>query len=191
MAGFIKEGKFDYIGLSECSAETIRRAHKVHPIAAVEVEFSLSVTDILTNGVLETCNELGIKVIAYSPLGRGILSGAWNKPSDVPTALREHSPRYTDENFEENKKFVEFVRQIAEKKGATPAQVSLKWIIVMGKGNIVPIPGATKPGRVKENTDARRIELSKDEVESINKFVEQTEVKGDRYPAFLKHTLWG
>jgi pyridoxine 4-dehydrogenase len=191
LAGFIEEGKFSYIGLSEVSTQTIRRAAKVHPVATVEVEFSLWSTEIKTNGVLDACNELGIKIVAYSPLGRGILSGKWEKPEDVPEALKNAFPRYSDENFEENKKFVELVKKIANAKHATPAQVALKWILTQGNGNIIPIPGATRAERVKENTNAAYLELTKEELATINEFVETTEAKGGRYAKAHEAALWG
>jgi pyridoxine 4-dehydrogenase len=191
LAGLIKEGKFDYIGLSEVSAATIRRAAKIHPITTVEVEFSLFSTEIKTNGVLEACIENGIKIVAYSPLGRGILSGKWEKPEDVPEALKKSFPRYSDENFQENKKFVELVKQIGAKKGATPAQVALKWILTQGNGNIIPIPGATRADRVNENTGAADLVLTQDELAAIDHFVETTDVKGGRYAEAFVSGLWG
>ena len=190
LATLIKEGKFNHIGLSEVSEKTIRRAAKIHPVATVEVEFSLWSTEIKTNGVLDACNELDIKIIAYSPLGRGILSGKWDKPEDVPETLKAF-PRYSDENFEENKKFVEMVKEIGKKKNASPAQVAIKWILTQGNGNIIPIPGATTVQRVKENMAAADVELTEDELMAINKFVETTEVKGGRYAAAHEASLWG
>lgn len=191
LAELKKEGKFDHIGLSEVSAQTIRRAAKVHPITTVEIEFSLFSTEIKTNGVLDACNELGIKLIAYSPLGRGILSGKWEKPEDVPQALKNVSPRYSDENFAENKRFLEVIREIAAKKNTSSAQVAIAWILTQGNGNIIPIPGATRAGRVEENCAAANLELTEDELAVINKFVETTEVKGGRYPKAAEASLWG
>jgi len=181
LARFIKEGKFNHIGLSEVSASTIRRAAKVHPITTVEVEFSLWSIDILKNGVFEACQENNIVVAAYSPLGRGILSGKWEKPEDVPQSLKAQFPRYADENFEENKKFLDYVKAIAKKKNVSPAQIALKWILTQGKGKIIPIPGATRAERVTENCAAAEIELTKEELDEINDFVQTTEVKGGRY----------
>lgn len=191
LATLIKEGKFDHIGLSEVSEKTIRRAAKIHPVTIVEVEFSLWSTEIKTNGVLDACNQLGIKIIAYSPLGRGILSGKWDKPEDVPESLKQAFPRYSDENFEENKKFVEMVKEIGKKKNASPAQVAIKWILTQGDGNIIPIPGATTAKRVSENMAAAELELTEEELAAINKFVETTEVKGGRYAAAHEASLWG
>jgi aryl-alcohol dehydrogenase-like predicted oxidoreductase len=129
--------------------------------------------------------------VAYSPLGRGILSGKWEKPEDVPEALKEGFPRYSDENFQENKRFVDLVKQIGEKKGATPAQVALKWILTQGNGNIIPIPGATRADRVKENTGAADLILTQDELAAIDQFVEATDVKGGRYAEAFVSDLWG
>jgi len=191
LATLITEGKFSHIGLSEVSEKTIRRAAKIYPVTTVEIEFSLWSTEIKTNGVLDACNELGIKIIAYSPLGRGILSGKWDKPEDVPVALKQAFPRYSDENFEENKKFLEMVKEIGKKKKATPAQVAIKWILTQGNGNIIPIPGATTAQRVSENMAAADIDLTEEELAAINKFVETTEVKGGRYAAAHEASLWG
>jgi pyridoxine 4-dehydrogenase len=145
----------------------------------------------MTNGVFEACNELGIKIVAYSPLGRGILSGRWETPEDVPEALKQMYPRYSDENFEDNKKFVQMIRNVAEKKSATPAQVALKWILTQGNGIIIPIPGATRADRVNENMASANIELTDEELMAINKFIETTEVKGGRYAADHEDMLWG
>ena len=191
LAGFIKEGYFTHISLSEVGPQTIRRAAKVHPITMVEIEFSLWSTDIQTNGVLDTCKELGIHIAAYSPLGRGILSGRWTKPEDVPQTLKDQYPRYSDENFETNVKFVEKIKEIGERNHATPAQVALKWIVIQGEGIIIPIPGATRKDRVLENTEAASLDLSEKELTEINHFVEITEVKGGRYAADHEHMLWG
>jgi pyridoxine 4-dehydrogenase len=183
LAGFIKEGKFSHIGLSEVTAGTIKKAIKVHPITTVEVEFSLWSIDILTNGVFEICQQNNIAIVAYSPLGRGILSGKWEKSEDVPKSLREQYPRYADENFEDNKKFLDYVKFVAEKKNASPAQIALKWVLMQGKGVVIPIPGATREERVKENCAAADVELTKEEFEEMNNFVQTTEVKGARYNA--------
>jgi pyridoxine 4-dehydrogenase len=181
LSGFIKEGKFSHIGLSEASAETIRKAAKVHPISTVEVEFSLWSTEIKTNGVLDACQDLGIKIIGYSPLGRGILTGKFESPADVPEDLKRQFPRYADENFEENKKFVTFIKEIANRKRVSTAQVALKWILTQADGIIIPIPGATRAERVQENIDSANVDLTKMELDEINRFVETTEAKGGRY----------
>jgi pyridoxine 4-dehydrogenase len=186
----IKEGKFNHIGLSEVSAATIRRAHKVHPISTVEIEYSLWSIEAKHNGVLSTCKELGITVIAYSPLGRGILAGKWTKPEDVPPMLRQMSPRYSDENFEANAHFVTFLNEMAKRKGVMAAQIAIKWVLTEGD-YIIPIPGATALSRVNENMSAAGVELTKEELEEINQYVEKAEVKGDRYGGAQVKLLWG
>src|SRR5579862_2043997 len=176
LAKLVKEGKFDHIGLSEVSAATIRRAHKVHPIATVEIEYSLWATEAKTNGVLDTAKELGIAIIAYSPLGRGVLTGKWKKPEDVPSLLRERFPRFSDENFSANMKFVHFVEEMAKRKGCTPGQLAIQWVMAQGD-HIIPIPGASAVERVIENLGAANVTLSQAELHEMNKFAEETEPK--------------
>lgn len=190
LAQLIKEGKFDHIGLSEVSAETIRRAHKIHPIATVEIEYSFMSTEAKTNGVLDTAKELGIAIIAYSPLGRGILSGKWKTKEDVPPMLRQRFPRYSDENFENNMKFVHFLEEMAERKGVTAAQIAIKWVTTVDD-HIIPIPGAVALERVKENIGAAGVHLTKEELDEINQFVAKAEVKGGRYAPEQEKHLWG
>jgi pyridoxine 4-dehydrogenase len=190
LSQLIKEGKFDHIGLSEVSAASIRRAHKIHPISTVEIEYSLWSIEAKHNGVLSTCKELGITVIAYSPLGRGILTGKWTKPEDIPPLLRQRFPRYSDENFETNSKFVHFLNEMAQRKGVTPAQLAINWILTEGD-HIIPIPGATALSRVQENMGASGVELTKEELKEINQFVEKAEVKGTRYFGPQNALLWG
>ena len=190
LAQLVKEGKFDHIGLSEVSAETIRRAHKIHPIATVEIEYSFMSTEAKTNGVLDTAKELGIAIIAYSPLGRGILSGKWKTKDDVPPMLRQRFPRYSDENFENNMKFVHFLDEMAERKGVTAAQIAIKWVTTVDD-HIIPIPGAVALERVKENIGAAGVHLTKEELDEINQFVAKAEVKGGRYAPEQEKHLWG
>jgi len=190
LAQLVKEGKFDHIGLSEVSAETIRRAHKIHPIATVEIEYSFMSTEAKTNGVLDTAKELGIVIIAYSPLGRGILSGKWKTKDDVPPMLRQRFPRYSDENFENNMKFVHFLEEMAERKGVTAAQIAIKWVTTVDD-HIIPIPGAVALERVKENIGAAGVHLTKEELDEINQFVAKAEVKGGRYAPEQEKHLWG
>ena len=190
LAQLVKEGKFDHIGLSEVSAETIRRAHKIHPIATVEIEYSFMSTEAKTNGVLDTAKELGIAIIAYSPLGRGILSGKWKTKDDVPPMLRQRFPRYSDENFENNMKFVHFLEEMAKRKGVTAAQIAIKWVTTVDD-HIIPIPGAVALERVKENTGSAGVKLTKEELDEINQFVAKAEVKGGRYAPEQEKHLWG
>lgn len=159
-------------------------SHKVHPIAAVEVELSLWTRDILHNDVAKTCAELGIPVIAYSPLGRGILSGAITKPSDIPEGdFRRMLPRFQEEALAANLKVFEEVKALAEKKNVTPAQIALEWVRTLsgqpGMPTIIPIPGATTSDRVIENTrDIGR--LSQAEMEEIDSILEKNKVVGNR-----------
>ena len=189
MAQLVKEGKFNHIGLSEVSASSIRRANKVHPIAAIEIEYSLWSTEAKTNGVIDTAKELGIAIIAYSPLGRGMLTGKWKKFEDVPAFMRQRFPRYSEENFDHNIQFLHILEKVAKSKNATPAQVAIQWVLAVGD-HIIPIPGATTLSRVKENVGAGGVELSSDELKELNQFAENAEVRGERYPSEqLKH-LW-
>jgi len=189
LSQLVKEGKFDHIGISECSANTIRRAFKVHPVATVEIEYSLWATEAATNGVLDTAKELGIAIIAYSPLGRGILTGKWKKPEDVPVWLQERMPRFAPENFEHNLHFLHFVEEIAKKKGCTPAQVAIKWVEMAGE-HVIPIPGATTFSRVEENMGAVTVEFTKEELKELNDYAEKADVKGGRYAAEQSKLLW-
>jgi len=190
LSQLVKEGKFDHIGLSECSANTIRRAFKVHPIATVEIEYSLWAIEAKSNGVLDTTKELGIAIIAYSPLGRGILTGTWKTAEDVPPLLRERFPRFAPENFEHNIQFLHFVEGIAKKKGCTPAQVAIKWVEMAGD-HVIPIPGARTLSRVEENMNAAKVEFTKEELDQLNDLAEKTDVKGERYGGEQTKLLWG
>ncbi|KAK2791900.1 Pyridoxine 4-dehydrogenase [Onygenales sp. PD_12] len=156
LAKLVKEGKFKSIGLSEVNAETIRRAHKVHPIAAVEVQLSMWCTDILHDGVVATCAELGIPIVAYSPLGMGALTGKITKVSDIPKGdIRNHQPWFQEDALAANKKFVDDVKLFAQKRNLSPAQVALNWVRTLGKESsmptIIPIPGASSNERLMEN----------------------------------------
>lgn len=190
LSQLVKEGKFDHIGLSECAANTIRRAFKVHPVATVEIEYSLWAIEAKSNGVLDTAKELGIAIIAYSPLGRGILTGQWKKSEDVPPILRQHFPRYAPENFEHNVQFLHFVEGVAKKKGYTPAQIAIKWVEMAGD-HVIPIPGATKLSRVEENMGAAKVEFTKEELDELNEHAEKADVKGERYGGAQTKILWG
>lgn len=185
LATYVKEGKLGGISLSEVKAETIRRAHKVHPICAVEVELSLWTTHILTNGVATTCAELGIPIVAYSPLGSGFLTGNIKKTSDLPEGdVRLHFPRFQEDAMEKNIKLVEELQKLAKKKNCTAAQLALAWVKQLngteGIPVIIPIPGATTETRVIENmTD---VTLDKADIDEINEILGKTEIHGDRYP---------
>jgi pyridoxine 4-dehydrogenase len=202
LAELVKEGKIGAIGLSEVKASTIERAHKIHPIAAVEVEVSLWSPDILTNGIATTCAKLGIPIIAYSPLSRGAFAGETiRKNADIPEGdFRKHSPRFQDDVLEYNNQIVDEVEKIAQRKGVTKAQVAIAWVKALSGrtitaedgqqvklGTIIPLPGATKPERVIENTTS--IQLSDAEMEEIEAILKKNPTQGDRYPkAGMAHT---
>ena len=148
------EGKIRYIGLSEAGVETIRRAQAVHPIAALQTEYSLWTRDPEDGGHLDLCRELGICFVAYSPLGRGMLTGAFKNEGDLdPEDARRNHPRFQDENFRRNREFVSKLEEIAAGKGITPAQLALAWLLAQGE-HIVPIPGTKKRDRLLENIAA-------------------------------------
>lgn len=192
IAEFVKAGKIGGIGLSEVSANSIRRAHAVHPIACVEVEFSLFSTEILTNGVSEACAELGIPIIAYSPLSQGFLSGQIRSRDDIPDGeLRKSLDRFQPGNFEKNLKLAGEINKIATQKGVTLAQLALAWIRYQsgrdGMPVIIPIPGATKESRVIENM--AHVEVTDDEVAAIGSILSSMEVAGGRYTEELRGGL--
>ncbi|KAF2639811.1 Aldo/keto reductase [Massarina eburnea CBS 473.64] len=185
IAKYVKAGKVGGIGLSEVGAESIRRAHKVHPIAAVEVEFSLYCTDILTNGVAQTCAELDIPIIAYSPLGRGFLTGQWKTLDDIPKDSHiRYFPRFQPDVFDENIKLAEEVQKIAAAKGVTPAQIALGWVVAHsgkdGLAQILAIPGSTTSARVEENS--KPAVLNEEDLATIGEVLKKIEIKGARYP---------
>ncbi|EON67432.1 hypothetical protein W97_06685 [Coniosporium apollinis CBS 100218] len=184
IAEYVKVGKVGGVGLSEVSAETIRRAAKVTKIAAVEVEFSLWATDILENGIAEACAELNIPIVAYSPLGRGFLTGQIKSPDDIPDDdFRKHMPRFQPDVFDQNMELVRQVEQLASKKKCTSGQVALAWIKAQsGKdGNpvLIPIPGATTEERIKENM--KDVELNEDDLAEIKGILSKVTITGGRY----------
>ncbi|KAJ9294567.1 hypothetical protein DTO271G3_6835 [Paecilomyces variotii] len=185
MAELKKEGKIKYLGLSECSADSLRRAHKVHPITAVQIEYSPFTLDIEDPRfkLLETCRELGVAVVAYSPLGRGMLTGKYRSPNDFPEGdWRRNAPRFSEENFPKNLQLVDEIQSLARKKGCTAGQLTLAWLLAQGE-DIFPIPGTTHIERLKENIGAVNIQLSKEDVDLIRKACKNAEVHGERYPA--------
>jgi aryl-alcohol dehydrogenase-like predicted oxidoreductase len=179
-----EEGKIKYLGLSEISSNTLRRAHKVHPITAVQVEYSPFALDIESEQInlLKTCRELGVAVVAYSPLSRGMLTGTLKGPEDFEQGdFRAFAPRFSKENFPKNLKLADQLFSLAQKKGVTPAQLTLAWLMAQGE-DIFPIPGTTKVERLKENLGAFEVQLSGEEEKVIRKAVEEAEVGGTRYP---------
>jgi aryl-alcohol dehydrogenase-like predicted oxidoreductase len=178
MAELVKQGKVRHIGLSEAAPETIRRAHAVHPITAVQTEYSLWTRDPEVE-VLPTCRELGIGFVAYSPLGRGFLSGRFKSPDELDqNDFRRHGPRFTGENLEANLKLAAKVAQIAEEKGITPAQLALAWVLAQG-GDIVPIPGTKRRTYLEQNAGAVDVQLTVEDLQRIE--AELPAVAGERY----------
>ncbi|EAU38863.1 predicted protein [Aspergillus terreus NIH2624] len=185
LAQLKKEGKIGGIGLSEVDADTIRRAHKVHPIAAVEVELSLFDTTILKNDVAKTCAELNIPVVAYSPLGRGVLAGAFTSASEIPDGdFRKILPKFQDEAMKQNIKLVDEVRDLAARKGVAPVQIALAWILTLsgrpGMPTIIPIPGGTTSDKVTQNLQGVP-RLTDEEMAEIDAILDKNEVVGARY----------
>ncbi len=182
MARLVELGKVRYIGLSEVSAETLRRANAVHPITAVQSEYSLWSRDIEgAGGVLETCRELGVGLVAYSPLGRGFLTGEIKSVDDLDKDdYRHSSPRFMGANFDRNMALVESVKQIAEKYDATPAQVALAWVLSRGN-DIVPIPGTKKDKFLKENLAAEHLAISTADLAVLTAAFPAGAVAGERY----------
>ena len=185
MAQYVKDGKVGGIGLSEVTPERIKEAAAIHPIAAVEVELSMQTPDILTNGVVSTCGELNIPIVAYSPLGRGLLTGQMSKPSDLdPKDIRHRLPRFHPENMEKNAAFASEVSKLAESKGCTPAQIALAWVRSHsgkdGNSTIIPIPGSTTEARAIENSN--EVHLSEPELKELEEVMKKTKVHGARYP---------
>ncbi|KAH7886934.1 NADP-dependent oxidoreductase domain-containing protein [Phlebopus sp. FC_14] len=185
LAEFVKAGKAKYIGLSECSADTLRRAQAVHPIAAVQVEYSPFTLDIEDPklSVLETARELGIKIIAYSPLGRGLLTGQYKSPDDFEEGdFRRLVPRYSKENFPNILKLAEKLKQVGEGYNATAGQVALAWLLAQGN-DVIPIPGTKKVKYLKENLDAVKVTLSPESVQEVRSFAEKADwTTAERYP---------
>ncbi|HST55053.1 MAG TPA: aldo/keto reductase [Solirubrobacteraceae bacterium] len=180
MAELVSAGKVRHLGLSEASPETIRRAHAIHPIAALQTEYSLWTRDP-EDQILDTVRELGIGFVAYSPLGRGFLSGQYKRPEDLPEDdFRRHSPRFQGENFQRNLELVQRVEQIASAKGVTAGQLALAWVLHQGE-DIVPIPGTKRRAYLDENVVAAEITLSEDELARIDEAAPVGAAAGPRY----------
>ena len=179
MAQLVEQGKVRHIGLSEASAATISRAHAVHPIAAVQTEYSLWTRDV-EEEILPTLNELGIALVAYSPLGRGFLSGRFTAPEELDEDdFRRYGPRFTGENLKANLKLAERVKELATEKGITPGQLALAWVLSRGE-QIVPIPGTKRRSYLEENLAAADVSLSAEESQRIAEAVPVA--AGERYP---------
>ncbi len=179
MAELVQQGKIRHIGLSEAAPETIRRAHAVHPITAVQTEYSLWTRDPETNGVLDTCRELNIGFVPYSPLGRGFLSGRFTSPDEIEdNDFRKRNPRFAGEAFSQNMKLANKVAEIAQEKGVTPAQLALAWVLAQGD-DLVPIPGTKRRTYLEQNAEAVDVELTEDDLKRIDE--ELPQAIGSRY----------
>ncbi len=181
MAELVEAGKVRYLGLSEASPETIRRAHAVHPISALQTEYSLWTRDP-EDGPLPTCRELGIGFVAYSPLGRGFLTGRFRSPADLEEGdFRRNNPRFQGENFRRNLDLVARVEELAAAKGCTPGQLALAWVLARGD-DVVPIPGTKRRHYLEENAAALEVELTEDDLERLEQAFPKGATAGERYP---------
>ncbi|HUE36094.1 MAG TPA: aldo/keto reductase [Candidatus Acidoferrum sp.] len=184
MAQLVKEGKVRFLGLSEAGAQTIRRAHKMHPISALQSEYSLWTREP-EDEILPLCRELGIGYVAYSPLGRGFLTGRFQKPEDLPADdYRHRSPRFQGENFQKNLKLVDHIKKLAAKKHCEPSQLALAWVLAQGS-NIVPIPGTKRRKYLEENVAATKVELTADDLTSMAEIAPAGVAAGLRYPEHM------
>ena len=192
VAGAVKDliaaGKVRHFGLSEPGAQTVRRAHAVQPVTALQNEYSLWTRGPETNGILKACEELGIGLVAYSPLGKGFLTGAMSKDTQIgENDFRRILPRFTPEAMEKNQALIDLLKQIAGRKHATTAQIALAWLLAQ-KPWIVPIPGTTKLHRLEENLAAADVELSAAELAEIQRAAAEIAIEGERYPEQLMKT---
>ena len=184
MAELVRLGKVRHLGLSEASPETVRRAHAVHPIAAVQTEYSLWSREP-EQALLPVLRELGIALVAYSPLGRGFLAGRIRKLEDLaPDDWRRHNPRFQGDNFTKNLAVADRVRELARQKGCTPAQLALAWLL--SRPGVIPIPGTSSQDRLLENVRATDLHLSEQEIAHLEEVVPRDAAVGERYdPAML------
>lgn len=190
MARFVDEGKVRFLGLSEASAATLRRAHAVHPMTALQTEYSLWTRDV-EDEILPTCRELGIGFVPYSPLGRGFLTGGIASPDDFEAGdSRRSNPRFQGENFQRNLRLVEAVKVIASDKGATPAQLALAWVLAQGE-DVVPIPGTKRVRTLQENVAALNVTLTPDDLARIEAVFPRGAAEGERYPEGAMKALNG
>jgi aryl-alcohol dehydrogenase-like predicted oxidoreductase len=188
MAELVREGKVRHLGLSEAGAETLERAARVHPIAAVQTEYSLWSRDP-EDGILDTCRRLGIGFVAYSPLGRGFLTGQFKRIEDLAADdYRRHSPRFQGENFQKNLDLVARIEELGRAKGCTASQLALAWVMAQGD-DIVPIPGTKRRRYLEENVAADDITFSADELRQIDAVAPKGAAAGLRYPAAAMSSL--
>jgi aryl-alcohol dehydrogenase-like predicted oxidoreductase len=190
MAQLVQEGKIRHIGLSEASPQTLRRAVKVHPITALQTEYSLWSRDP-EEGILPTCRELGVGFVAYSPLGRGFLTGQFTRLEDLPADdYRRNSPRFQGANFQKNLDLVRRVEEIAKEKGCKPSQLALAWVLAQGK-DIAPIPGTKRRKYLEENVAALDVKLTPEDLRRIDQIFPTGAAAGLRYPEAMMHTVNG
>ena len=181
MAELVQAGKVKYLGLSEASPATIRRAHAVHPITALQSEYSLWSRDP-EGELLSTLRELGIGFVPYSPLGRGFLTGQFKTPEDIPDGdFRRNNPRFQGDNFYKNLKLVEEIRKMATEKSASPGQLALAWVLAQGK-DLVPIPGTKRTSYLRENVGAAEIVLTSEDLQRLDQIAPKDIAEGERYP---------
>ncbi|HRK95376.1 MAG TPA: aldo/keto reductase [Rhodospirillales bacterium] len=185
MAELVQEGKVRFLGLSEAGAGTIRRAHAVHPITALQTEYSLWSREV-EDQILPTCRELGVGFVPYSPLGRGFLTGQIKRPEDLAEDdYRRHSPRFQGSNFQRNLDLVARIEALAKAKGCSPAQLALAWVLAQGE-DIVPIPGTRRRRNLEENVGALDVTLAAEELQHIDELLPPGSAAGERYPpAFM------
>lgn len=188
MAQLVKQGKVRFLGLSEVSAATLRRAHSVHPITAVQSEYSLWTRDV-EDEILPTCRELGIGFVPFSPLGRGFLTGQIKSTQDLTEDdVRHNFPRFQDENFQRNLELVRRIEAMATEKGCKPAQLALAWVLAQGN-HIIPIPGTKRRTYLEENIAAVDLVLSEDELKQLDEIAPQGIAAGQRYPESMMRTV--
>jgi aryl-alcohol dehydrogenase-like predicted oxidoreductase len=181
MARLVEEGKVKYLGLSEAAPATLRRAHRAHPITALQTEYSLWSRDP-EDEILPTCRELGLSFVAYSPLGRGFLTGRFKSADDLgPEDWRRNSPRFQGENFTRNLQLVRCVEQMASEKGCKASQLALAWVLAQGE-DVVPIPGTTRRAHLEENVAALELTLSPEDLARLNEVAPKGATAGERYP---------
>jgi aryl-alcohol dehydrogenase-like predicted oxidoreductase len=182
LSDLVQAGKVRHLGISEAAPETIRRAHATHPVTALQTEWSLWTRDVEDDGVLATVRELGIGFVAYSPLGRGFLSGAIRNLDDLaPDDFRRNNPRFQGDNLRKNLELVDKVEQLADQLGVKPGQVALAWVLAQGD-DVVPIPGTKRRTYLHENIDAVNVKLSEDEIRVLDEAAPSGATAGDRYP---------
>ena len=188
MAGLVEAGKVRYLGMSEAGADTLRRACKVHPIAALQTEYSLWTRDP-EDDILAVCRELGVGFVAYSPLGRGFLTGEYKSLEDfAPDDYRRHSPRFQGDHFAKNLELVALVTDLARGKGVSPGQLALAWVLAQGS-DIVPIPGTKRRAYLEENVAAAELVLTKEDLRAIDAIAPRGAAAGERYPANMMATI--